>query len=64
MWNGRYYYGDYCSGRVWSLKVVDGKATEVRTEPITVKGLSSWGLDARGNLYAVSLEGVVFRVTD
>jgi glucose/arabinose dehydrogenase len=64
VWNGRYYYGDYCSGRVWSLEVVDGKATDVRTEPITVNHLSSWGLDARGNLYAVSLDGVVFRVTD
>jgi glucose/arabinose dehydrogenase len=63
VWNGRYYYGDYCSGRVWSLEVVDGKATDVRVEPIVVKNLSSWGLDARGNLYAVSLDGVVFRVT-
>jgi glucose/arabinose dehydrogenase len=63
VWNGRYYYGDYCSGRVWSLKVVDGEATDVRTEPIVVKDLSSWGLDARGNLYAVSHDGVVFRVT-
>jgi len=63
VWNGRYYYGDYCSGRVWSLKVVDGKATDVRTEAITVKSLASWGLDPRGNMYAVSLDGVVFRVT-
>ena len=24
---GRYFYGDYCSGTVWSLKVVKGRAT-------------------------------------
>jgi glucose/arabinose dehydrogenase len=63
VWKGRYYYGDFCSGRVWSLRISGGKATGVRTESIKVPSLSSWGLDARGNLYAVSLEGSVYRVT-
>ena len=26
---GRYFYGDYCSGTVWSFKVVKGKLTVV-----------------------------------
>jgi glucose/arabinose dehydrogenase len=63
VWRGRYYYGDYCSGRVWSLRIAGNEATDGRVESITVPGLSSWGLDARGNLYAVSLHGTVFRVT-
>ncbi len=63
VWKGRYYYGDFCSGRVWSLRIADGKATGVRTESIKVPDLSSWGLDGRGNLYAVSLRGSVYRVT-
>ena len=63
VWKGRYYYGDYCSGRVWSLKVVGGKATDERAESINVPSLSSWGLDGRGNLYAASLDGVVYRIT-
>jgi glucose/arabinose dehydrogenase len=63
VWNGRYYYGDYCSGRVWSLRIVGDKATDVRAESIKVPSLSSWGLDGHGNFYAVSLEGTVFRVT-
>jgi len=63
VWKGRYYYGDFCSGRVWSLRIVRGKATGVRAEAIKVPSLSSWGLDARGSLYAVSLEGTVYRVT-
>ena len=62
VWKGRYYYGDYCSGRVWSLRMSAGKAS-VRAESFEVPGLSSWGLDSRGNLYAVSLNGTVFRVT-
>jgi glucose/arabinose dehydrogenase len=63
VWKGRYYYGDYCSGRVWSLQIADGKATGEREETINVSDLSSWGLDGRGNLYAVSLQGTVYRVT-
>jgi glucose/arabinose dehydrogenase len=55
---GRYVYGDLCSGRVWSLRVVRGRATERRTEAFVVpRLLSSFGEDARGELYAVSLDG-------
>jgi glucose/arabinose dehydrogenase len=61
---GRYFYGDLCSGQVWSLRVVDGRPRERRTEPIVVpRLLSSFGEDARGELYAVSLAGgTVYRL--
>ena len=59
---GRYFYGDYCSGRIWSLRYSGGKAS-VRLEPMKVSGLSSFGEDLRGELYAVSLEGRVYRLT-
>jgi glucose/arabinose dehydrogenase len=59
---GRYFYGDYCSGAVWSLRVHSGRATEVRREPFTIPGLSSFGEDARGELYATSLTGQVWRL--
>ena len=29
---GRYIYGDYCSGNVWSFKIAGGKATALRRE--------------------------------
>ena len=45
---GRYFYGDYCSGLVWSLKIVGGKATGVRREPFTLGGLSSFAQGADG----------------
>jgi len=62
VWKGRYYYGDYCSGRVWSLRVAGSKATDMRSESIKVPSLSSWALDGHGNLYAVSLAGKLYRV--
>jgi glucose/arabinose dehydrogenase len=63
VWHGRYYYGDYCSGRVWSLRIVGGRAKGIRQEAINVPSLSSWGLDGQGTLYAVSLNGKIYRIT-
>lgn len=63
---GRYVYGDLCSGRVWSLRVVRGRATERRAEPVVVpRLLASFGEDASGELYAVSLAGgTIYRLDD
>jgi hypothetical protein len=59
---GRYFYGDYCSGEVWSFRLREGKATEKRKEPFTVAGLTSFGEDATGELYLVSGSGVISRL--
>jgi glucose/arabinose dehydrogenase len=53
---GRYFFGDYCSGRIWSIRIVDGRARDYRREPITIPGLASFGEDARGELYAISID--------
>jgi glucose/arabinose dehydrogenase len=60
---GRYFYGDYCEGTIWSLRAVGGKLRGVRREPIEVPALSSFGEDAAGELYAVSLEGRIYRLS-
>ena len=60
---GRYLYGDYCSGIVWSLKVSGGKATGVRREPFKIANLTSFGQDTAGELYAVSHGGRIYRLT-
>jgi glucose/arabinose dehydrogenase len=52
---GRYFYGDLCSGTVWSLKVVAGKARTVRVEPFKVDGVSSFAEDTNGELYVMSV---------
>jgi glucose/arabinose dehydrogenase len=52
---GRYYYGDDCSGTVWSLVVKNGKATDVRKEPFSLGGLSGFGQDSTGELYLMSV---------
>ena len=58
---GRYFYGDYCSGIVWSLRVEGGKAVDNRREG-QVANLSSFGQAANGELYLVSLDGDIYRL--
>ena len=58
---GRYFYGDNCSGKMWSFPA--GRARSVRTERFALPGLSSFGEDAGGELYAVTLNGRLWRLS-
>ena len=60
---GRYVYGDYCEGTIWSFRIAGGKATGARTEPIEVADLSSFGENAAGELFALSLDGTIYRIS-
>ena len=60
---GRYIYGDYCSGIVWSFRISEGAATGLRVEPFRVDGLSSFGENSAGEIFAVSHGGTIYRVT-
>jgi glucose/arabinose dehydrogenase len=59
---GRYLYGDYCSGIMWSLRVAGGRATSIRRESFRVEGLTSFGEDAAGEVYLTSHDGSVYRL--
>jgi len=59
---GRYWYGDLCTGTIWSARFRDGRLGTPRRAGVTVPYLVSFGRDARGRIYAVSLEGSVYRV--
>jgi glucose/arabinose dehydrogenase len=59
---GRYVYGDYCKGRLYSVALRAGRATGRRALPLkTVSSLSSFGEDARGRVYVTSSDGPVYR---
>jgi glucose/arabinose dehydrogenase len=59
---GRYFYGDNCSGEIWSLRVVGGRARSARKESFKLPGLSSFGENGKGELYAVTLGGQAYRL--
>jgi glucose/arabinose dehydrogenase len=58
----RYFFGDYCSGAVWSLRMDAGAATQVRREPFAIRGLTTFGTDARGELYFGTESGRIFEL--
>jgi glucose/arabinose dehydrogenase len=59
---GRYLYGDYCSGIMWSFSISGGQATSLRREPFRVEGLTSFGENAAGEVYMTSHNGSVYRL--
>lgn len=60
---GRYVYGDFCEGTIWSFRISRGRATALRTEPIEISNLSSFGENAAGELFALSLDGTIYRIS-
>jgi glucose/arabinose dehydrogenase len=61
-WVGRYLYSDFCRGTIESALLSPGKATGERSTGLRVSSISSFGEDARGRVYAVSLGGPVYRI--
>ena len=60
---GRYVYGDFCDGRIRAATLRVGRRTTGRPLSVPeVEGLSSFGEDAAGRVYAVSLSGPVYRL--
>jgi len=59
---GRYFYGDYCTGTIWSLRVQNGAAADVRREPFRVRLLTSFGQDAAGELYLATGSGQIYKL--
>jgi glucose/arabinose dehydrogenase len=59
---GRYFFGDYCSGVVWSLRIDDGRAVEVRRERFSVASLTSFGEDVAGELYLATESGRIYKL--
>jgi hypothetical protein len=61
---GRFFYSDYCSGWLKSFRYVGGIATEQKTWDVGSLGMViSFGEDATGELYVLSANGTVYRVT-
>lgn len=59
---GRYVYGDYCLGELHSFIPSRRRARDDLPLGESVSGLSSFGTDNAGRVYAVSLEGPVYRL--
>jgi glucose/arabinose dehydrogenase len=59
---GFYLFADYGSGRVWAMKGATGSRARVPGLDGQLSSISSFGEDAAGELYIVSLNGAVYRI--
>ena len=59
---GRYVYGDFCFGTIWTLRPAPhGRAEDVRRERATVPQLTHIGQDSAGRMTFASATGAVYR---
>jgi glucose/arabinose dehydrogenase len=63
---GTYFYGDFCSGMIRSFRLQDGQAVDQRDWTAAlgrgVDALSSFGVDADGEVHIVDHDGEIYRV--
>jgi glucose/arabinose dehydrogenase len=59
---GAYVFGDFCLGRLEALRLRAGRGPQVVELGPVVENLASFGEDANGELYALSLSGPVYRI--
>ncbi|MDQ3934554.1 MAG: PQQ-dependent sugar dehydrogenase [Actinomycetota bacterium] len=59
---GRYLHGDNCNPVIYSVRLSSRGASGNRSTGLRLSGLSSFGEDAAGRVYATSLNGGVYRL--
>jgi len=60
---GHYFYSDYCTGFLKSFKYAAGAATIQHTWDVNPGSVLSFGEDSQGELYILSANGTVYRIT-
>ena len=58
---GRYVFGDYCSGTIWSVPNNGGSPITKSLLMDTAYSISSFGEDEKGELYLVDLGGTIYK---
>jgi glucose/arabinose dehydrogenase len=50
-WQGVYFYGDYCSGNIWGLRITNKSNSQVKILFTTSAQITTFGLDETGEIY-------------
>ena len=59
--SGKYLYGDFCRGKIWSYDPVTTQSDEVIDTRLKI---SSFAEDSEGEIYVLSLDGGVYKLLD
>ena len=58
---GHYVFADFCSGKIWTILATGGNGDQVE-QADTTEQITSFGESDDGELYAVTIDGRLFRV--
>jgi glucose/arabinose dehydrogenase len=58
---GNYFFGDYCSGEIWSMTAGNGRWS-ANLVLATASTIVSFGEDAQGELYVVDINGGIYQI--
>ena len=61
---GAYVYGDFCSGRIWGLRIDGDSITDQALLVESGLSITSFGEDLDGNLYVLSRNEGIYRLTE
>jgi glucose/arabinose dehydrogenase len=59
---GAYLFGDFCLGNVTAILEAAGRMLSVKPLGLNASGLTSFGQDANGELYVLTLSGPIYRI--
>ena len=62
--NGAYVYGDFCSGKVFGLRYVDGEVMEHKQLLDTGMSIMSFAQDNNGEIYLLSQQSGIYRLSN
>lgn len=60
---GRYFFGDYCSGKIWDLAAAGPSSQTVQFLYSSGLKITGWGQGADGELYVVATNGGLYQLT-
>jgi hypothetical protein len=59
---GRYFFGDYCSGRLWDVSAAGPSPQTPQLLLSSGLNFTGFGEDSDGEIYAVTSNGVLYRL--
>ena len=59
---GRYFFGDYCSGRIWDVDATGAAGQSIQQLLLSGLQITGWGQGADGELYLTAGNGGLYRL--
>ena len=59
---GRYFFGDYCSGRIWDVDATGAAGQSIQQLLLSGLQITGWGQGAAGELYLTAGNGGLYRL--